>query len=202
MDASLFPARARENSLSPEERNALVLSCQKLCRAMARKAAFGVSGVDADDLEQEALVACVEASARWHPDQGTKFSTYATPCIQRHLNNIVTRVRCEGNVNVESWDSVADPRTLEDAGDAETATESSLTPQQREAVARLPEQSRVAVLLVLEGFAPDRIATRLGLEVKDVKLILRNAEKQLRKDLAWVELPGLFGITDEFHDAA
>jgi RNA polymerase sigma factor (sigma-70 family) len=200
MNATLFAPAHTPNALSIEERNALVLSCTKLCRSLAKRAAFGVAGVDAEDLEQEALVACVEAAKRWLPDQGSKFSTYAVPCIQRHLANLVTRFRCEANIQIDEWESITDPRSETDADETDSAAV-GLTPQQSVAMSRLPEQMRAAVLLVLQGFGPDRIAERLGQPVKDVKLILRNAEKQLRKDLAWVDLPGLFGIDEEFRAA-
>jgi RNA polymerase sigma factor (sigma-70 family) len=200
---TLFPTLVppRENSLTTEERNALVMTCERLCHSIARRVGSGVPGIDLEDLGQEALVACVEAAKRWHPDQGTKFSTYATPCIERHLTSLTTRVRCEATVHMDSWESVTDPRSLEVAEEGSGETDLALTPEQQVAMDRLPDQSRVAVTLVLQGLAPDRIAERLGIAVKDAKLILRNAEKQLRKDLAWVSLPGLFGVTEEFADA-
>lgn len=193
----LFPTLAppRENSLTTAERNALVLSCERLCGSIARRLAAGVAGADAEDLEQEALLACVAAARRWHPGYGTKFSTYATPCITQHLAAIVTRIRCESTTHVEDGDSIPDTR---EAAEVEPADRPAvaLTEEQEEALFRLPEDQHTAVCMVLHGASPDQIADRLGKSVKDVKLLLRNAARDLRRSLAWLSRPDLFGGGD------
>lgn len=194
---TLFPTLvpARENALTTEERNALVLSCERLCKAVARKTSAGVAGADIEDMEQEALVACVAAARRWRPDVGSKFSTYATPCIERHLANIITRIRCEASQQIEECERIPDGREPGDA-DAPERQPLSLTEEQEEALFRLPEDQHAAVCMVLHGASPDQIADRLGKPAKDVKLILRNAAQQLRRSLAWLSRPDLFGGGD------
>lgn len=193
----LFPTLVppRENSLTTAERNALVLSCERLCGSIARRLAAGVAGADADDLEQEALLACVAAARRWHPGYGTKFSTYATPCITQHVAAIVTRIRCEASARIEDGAGVPDPHAA-DGADAPDRPAVALTGEQEEALFRLPEDQHTAVCMVLHGASPDQIADRLGKSVKDTKLLLRNAARDLRRSLAWLSRPDLFGGGD------
>lgn len=191
---TLFPTLLppRENALTAGERNALVLSCEPLCRWVVRKLTAGVAGADQDDLEQEALVACCEAAKRWRPDAGTKFSTYAIACVERHVAGVVARIRCESTTHVEDGDSIPDTR---EATEVELADRPAvvLTEEQEEALFRLPEDQHTAVCMVLHGASPDQIADRLGRSVKDVKLIIRNAARDLRRSLAWLSRPDLFG---------
>lgn len=193
-------APAKHNSLSAEERNALVLSCERMCIGIARKAVHGARGLDVDDLTQEAMVSCVEASKRWDPTRGVKFSSYAHKCIARDVNKIVVAHRSKGEVQSEDWDGFVDPQTA----DGPTTPGREFTPEQLAAIDRLPETARLVVRLVLDdGLSPARIADQVGLGIKDVKLVLRNAAAQLRKDLAFFNRPALFdlcGAPDE--DAA
>ncbi|HYH67430.1 MAG TPA: sigma-70 family RNA polymerase sigma factor [Urbifossiella sp.] len=192
MTATLLePATSKFNDLTPEERNALVVSVERLCRGLARRALGTVLGLDVDDLTQEALVAATEAAALWKPDREVRFSTYATTAITRHLGKLVTAHRCRAEVQTDDWVGFASPADGEEHAEGRDGHE--LTPQQEAAVARLPERSRAAVLLVIrDGLSPDQVGEQLGTSVKDVKLILRNAADQLRKDLALIARPALF----------
>jgi RNA polymerase sigma factor (sigma-70 family) len=200
MITTLFPDLFAEplNDLTTGERNALVLSCERLCASLARQACVGVPGIDADDLTQEALLVCTEASVKWSPRLSVKFSSYATTGIKRHLGKLVSAHRSRGTVQVESWDDVP---TARPGDDDEPANAEEFTAEQAEAVARLIEPMRTVVRLVLEdGLPPDRIAAQLGSTTKDVKLMLRNAAAQLRRDLASMSRPALFdfcGVSEE-----
>lgn len=190
MATTLFPDLFPEpvNDLSTAERNALVLSCEKLCRSLSRSAA--VPGMDAEDMEQEALVVCVEAARRWGPRLGVKFSTYVTTAIRRHLANLVSAHKSAGTVHLESWDAVEAPGEREGDGD-----DFEFTAEQEYALSRLSAEARAVVrMTVAERLPPDRVAARIGKETKDVKLILRNAAKALRKDLADLDKPALFEV--------
>jgi DNA-directed RNA polymerase specialized sigma24 family protein len=128
-----------------------------------------------------------------------KFSSYATTGIKRHLGKLVVAHRSRGTVQVEGWDDVPNRPTDDDEGG--NAVE--FTAEQAEAVSRLAEPMRTVVRLVLEdGLPPDRIATQLGSEVKDVKLMLRNAAAQLRRDLAFMIRPALFDFCGVAEDEA
>lgn len=202
MATTLFPDLFADpvNDLSTEERNALVLRCERLCASLARGALGGVPGLDADDLTQEALLVFTEAAAKWSPRLGVKFSSYVTTGVRRHLDKLVITHRSRGEVSPESWDTVPG---REEVGDEEQAAAEGYTATQAEAVARLTEPMRTAVRLVLdERLSPDRIAVQLNLSTKDVKLLLRNAAHQLRRDLASLGRPGLFELVGAEAEAA
>lgn len=196
MTAALFETRSpKANKLSPSECNALVLSCEGLCKNLAREAAeFAGLLHHLDDLQHDAALACVEASRRYQPGQGTKFSTYATPCIKRHLLRCVEQLRPDATaVRFESWDVVPD----EGSDAEEPAATLVLDPDQRAALDRIRPGDREAVRLVFcEGLSPDRAAEQIGVGVKDVKLMLRNAARSLGREKQWLAKPGLFILTE------
>jgi RNA polymerase sigma factor (sigma-70 family) len=179
------------NSLTEGERMALVESCKRTCAHEARRAARNSPGHEFEDLEQEALLACVEASRRWSPDAGTKFNTYATACIRRYLQSVTARHRGDGIVHLESWDAVVQPDGTGDEPDGEP---DPLTARQEDALARLGEPARTILkMVVVDGLTPDQVATQLDRPVKDIKLIMRNAAKALPKEIVRASTPSLFG---------
>lgn len=178
------------NTLTDAERMALVESCSRTCAKEARAAAKANPAHEFEDLEQEALLACVEAAQRWSPAAGTKFNTYATACIRRHLANVTTRHRGEGVVHIEGWDAVVQP---DREGDEEADELKPLTDAQAEALARLGEPAvTVVTLLVVNKLTPDQVAMQLGRPVKDIKLIARNAAKALPREIVRASAPNLF----------
>ena len=56
-----------------------------LCRAIARK--FRGQGVEVEDLEQVAAIALMTAIARFEPERGFKFTTFAMPTIAGEVRN-------------------------------------------------------------------------------------------------------------------
>jgi RNA polymerase sigma factor (sigma-70 family) len=178
------------NTLSEPERMLLVDSAKRTCAKEARVAAHANPAHEFEDLEQEAFLACVEAARRWSPTAGTKFNTYATACIRRHLANVTTAHRGEGQTHIEGWDAVATP---DRSGVEEEDAVESLTETQTAALARLGEPARTVVtLIVVNGLSPDQVAVQLNRPVKDVKLIARNAAKALPRELARAAAPNLF----------
>lgn len=164
--------RPATNALTDEERAALVESCDRTCMREARNAALKSGRHEFDDLLQEAYVACVQAAQRWLPDFGTKFNTYATACVRRHLTNVISHGRTD-NVRVDDWDSVS--RQRPDLNPARV-----LTPDEERIIGELkPEAVRIVTLIVSEKLTPEQVAERVGRTVKDVKLIIRNAAPKL-----------------------
>lgn len=191
MNANLFNIEipAPENSLPEGERMELVENCQRTCAKEARVAALKNPAHAFEDLEQEALLACVLASRRWSPTMGAKFNTFATSCIKRHLKNVVTNHRGEGVVRIEGWDAVPQPdrEGVEEEDEVEPLSE-----EQEQALRRLGEPAfTVVTLLVVHKLSPEQVAVQLDLPLKDVKLIARNAGKTLPKNLRWVHSPSL-----------
>lgn len=183
-----------ENTLSEAERGHLVESCLNLCRKVARQAAARSPGEDIDDLEGEAMLACVEAAKRWHPpapgQPAAKFSTFAQAYMQKRLKGLVADRRQElAALRGANWDLIAD-RGEDFADDSATYAPNE---NERELLSKLTEPAREAVrLVVFEGLPPDRVADQLGMSVKDVKLILRNASKALTKAKLKLAEPALF----------
>lgn len=181
------------NDMTREERDALILGCQNLCRKLASSAAGTVPGADVDDLYGEALLACVEAAATWTPDGDAKFSTFAASYIRKRLMGPASDQRREaGHARPEDWNDVADPDARGWGGAA------PISPEDTDRLAKLDEPARSAVrLVVFRGESPDRAAAQLGMSVKDLKLVLRNSAKTLIR-LAAVDAatPPLFGPPD------
>ncbi len=203
MTTTLFPGLFAQpvNDLTTGERNALVLSCERLCASLARKAVGTVPGIEVDDLTQEALLVCVEAAAKWSPRLGVKFSSYVTTGITRHMGKLVVGHRSRGTVQVETWDDLSAVQAV--AEEEQEAEPEEFTPEQAEAIGRLAEPMQTVVRLVLVGrLSPDRIAAQLGSTVKDVKLMLRNAAAQLRRSLAFISRPALFDFCGAVEEQA
>jgi RNA polymerase sigma factor (sigma-70 family) len=76
----------------PVDRDTLVLANLPYARKLAR--AFAGSGLDRDDLEQEAALALVEASHSYDPqaNPGVPFSAYARPFLVRRLGALIGQV--------------------------------------------------------------------------------------------------------------
>lgn len=183
------------NNLSPAVREAMVEGCINLCKKLARRIAKTIPGADVDDLEGEAMLACAEASIQWIPDSSygnSKFSTFAHSYIEKRLRGLATDQREQTQcVHLESWESVSG----REEEDGDTDNEVSLTGDDRELLVKIPEPARTAVrLVVFDRRTPDQVAAELGMDVKDVKLILRNAAKTLAQQKEIMGRPSLFLI--------
>jgi RNA polymerase sigma factor (sigma-70 family) len=72
-----------------EEQALLVRDHHTTAMIVARLVAsrFSWSVVDVDDLRQEATIALHEAAARWDPDRGVKFNTYASRIVSGRIGD-------------------------------------------------------------------------------------------------------------------
>lgn len=194
---SLFEACAATldapNNLSDHERNRLVESCLPWCKKLAREHAKSINladrHFDIEDLESEAYVACVHASQFYRPDRGTKFITMASAWIRTHLRSVTDsrRVVVPGRMS--------QPELVEEQdcdGDAE-----AYSPNEAEErmLRTLDEPARTVVrLIVFDGLRPEQVAAQLGMEVKDVKLVMRNSAEKLGKYLKNESEPSLWSL--------
>jgi RNA polymerase sigma factor (sigma-70 family) len=161
--------RPATNSLTQDERNELVASCDRTCKSEARKATLQSSGRhEFDDLLQEAYIACIGASKRWLPDVGVQFNSYATACVRRHLKNLISHGRTD-DVRVEDWDTVK-------VWNSDATSPRALTPDEERVIGQMkPETARIIRLIVAERLTPQQVAEQIERPVKDVKLIIRNS---------------------------
>jgi len=178
-----------ENALPQSVRDALVEGCVNLCKKVARTFARTIPGADVEDLEGEAALACVEAARFWQPEGSAKFSTFAQSYMEKRLKGLAADQRQSAAlVRPEDWDPIA-----RDADEAPEEENAGPTDDDRELLAKLDEPARTAVrLVVFERTAPDRAAEQLGMPVKDLKLVLRNAAKVLEKEKEKMGRPSLF----------
>lgn len=196
MASWLADAKKKPNALPTHERQQLTLSCQSLCRKIARehvaKMAQHGRREEVDDCESEAFLACVEASQYYDPTCGVKFTTYSAQWIRTALLAWSNKQATQLAGGMEYPDLVAD-REVEIPDDIEVEIDA----RQRVLLAQLTEPDRTIVLLThFAKQSPDRVATRLNLDVKDVKLRMRNAAGKLTSFMANVledSQGGLFG---------
>lgn len=195
----LFPGSEprRPNDLTPAVRQGLVEGCLNLCRKLARQSAGYVTVSDVEDLEGEAFLACTVAATYWRPEGDAKFSTFAQSYIRERLKGLASdQQRRAIHTHSADFDLMADER---DDGDEDGESTADVpTPADEELIIKLPEQSREVVrLAVFDRLPPERIADRLGYEVKDVKLVMRNAAKELVKQKLRLSRPGLFADPED-----
>lgn len=188
-----------DNDLSEAARNALVESCMNLCRKLARQAVADVVNADIADLEGEAFLACCQAAKAYRPDgvgvefcaeSAAKFATFAHPYITKRLRGLSQdQRRLAAMARPEKWEIVPESEAVDSEEPIEPDDEA------RELLAKIPEPSRTAArLVVFERRSPDQVAEQLGIPVKDVKLVLRNAAKELQREKRRLAHPGLFGF--------
>jgi RNA polymerase sigma factor (sigma-70 family) len=194
---------AGPNSLTEAERQKLVLSvvdwCRKLANAHYKTLRESVrAALDVDDLHSEAFVAATEAAEYFDPRRGIQFTTFSAAYIRTHLTGIADPRHALAARSVESAEEFPDragegedPAAL--AEEAEEAaligtcerwnkSEEEVRQIWRRLLSNLPEPTREIVrLLVFERQPASRIAMRLGMKAKDVRLHLRNAAKRLTK---------------------
>jgi DNA-directed RNA polymerase specialized sigma24 family protein len=144
--------------------------------------------MDVANLEGEALLACVEAARFWEPEGAAKFATFAQAYVQKRLRGMAADQKKEAAaLRQANWDLI--PDELDD--DETEITEP--TEEQEAILGALAEPMRTAVRqIVFEGLTPARVAAQMGVEVKDLKLSIRNAATALRRAKAHMSAPNLF----------
>ncbi len=81
--------KVEKTKLSPEARNAMVLDHQRLIWKIARKNIRDFHDLSEEDLFQAGVIGAIEATKRFEPVRGNKFSTYATYWIRNSIREAV-----------------------------------------------------------------------------------------------------------------
>lgn len=195
------PVPPGENSLTPAERESLVLANLGLARQLAGVFARLDSTSDADDLYGESCLAITEAARRWHPvgspgnPTGIKFGTYASIYLRRRLTGrVIDATPRNGRAVVRGLDmgtlaSRVETQSREDYGPDDFDRE-LLVGLNREAI-------EVVHAVVFEGITAAEAAVRFNRPEKDISLIIRNALPALKRRRKWLDLPDLFDTADE-----
>jgi len=142
----------------------------------------------AEDLAQESFLRVYRARHSWRPE--AKFSTWlyrvtANACLNE-LRSRRTRRAVESTAPAVPGDGAtpdaADPKA---EGPGEALVRKETAERVREAVARLPEDQRLAVVLSkYEGLSYRELADAMDRSVPAVKSLLVRARENLRTDLA------------------
>jgi DNA-directed RNA polymerase specialized sigma24 family protein len=204
---TLFPESVEQlraagpNALSEPERQGLVVGvidwCRKLAHQHARKLRSKGRTPDTDNLEGEAFLAATEAAQYFDERRGVRFTTFAGAWVRTHLMSVtddrldVAAAPLDEPAWVEMRADGGDPAVLAEeaeegqflrAVEAWGESEAEVPEIWRRLLGNLAGTAREAVrLLVFERLPASRIAQQLGMEVKDVRLVLRNAAARLSK---------------------
>ena len=156
---------------------AIVARMTPLIHAQVRS--YRCTGIEDEDLAQEALLGLLAAVRSYCADRGASFTTYATACIRHRLISVIRRYgsRADYEMPLE-----------EDLDLTDAAADPALRLQEQEALSGLLTQLRQrltpleysVLLLRLSDLSYEEIAHRLSTTKKAVD----NAVQRLRRKLA------------------
>lgn len=150
----------------------------------SKASGLGGSGVDADDLLQEGLIALDCAAGSFNEADAASFRTYASACIRNRLISAVRKVN-SGKNRINS-SAVSLDTQIDTAADPETEPENLIVSVERmsELWKKIEESlsgSEFDVLrLYLEGAGYEQIADRLGISVKSCDNAMQRVRRKLR----------------------
>ncbi len=127
----------------------------------------------AEEIAQETWMAVVDAAERYSPD--ARFKTWLFQ-IARNRSADYWRRRDNQHTPLEDG-----PDAPELAANSPTIDQEVLTSQLSQAIAQLPEEQRTALLLQMQGFSIDDIASISDCGKETVKSRLRYARDQLQQ---------------------
>lgn len=170
------------------------------------------SGIDPDDVEQEAQLGLVEAAARFRPELGTKFSAFARPFIRGHICRLFEgRKRSPRTFDPLAYQASKDVHDRVRDRDFSDRSEGAPRPSRifldvdrheedrlerlRTALAGLPEFNAAvaAARFGLHGGEPGtllEIAHRMGRGVGTIRKIIDNSLATLREEIEAAEDDG------------
>ena len=144
---------------------------------------------EAEDLAQRVFLQVYRSAARYQPT--ARFTTWLFTIVHNTIRNEHRRRIRHAADSLEALAQPADSegtgQQLPDPGARDPAAEvvhRELQERIQEAIGRLPEQQRTAVLLCrYEGLAYEEIAQVLGCSVSAVKSLLHRARESLKEEL-------------------
>jgi RNA polymerase sigma-70 factor (ECF subfamily) len=144
---------------------------------------------EAEDLAQRVFIQVFRSASRYKPT--AKFTTWLFTITH---NTILNEHRRRARHATQSLDAMAQPDDSDEAGvqvadpragdPAREAAERELQERIQQAIERLPDAQRTAVILCrFEGLAYEEIAQVLGCSVSAVKSLLHRARQTLKEQL-------------------
>jgi RNA polymerase sigma-70 factor (ECF subfamily) len=144
---------------------------------------------EAEDLAQRVFVQVYRSASRYKPS--AKFTTWLFTIVR---NTVLNEYRRRSRHAADSLEAMAQPQHPDGVGvqitdpqaadPGETMAQRELQDRILEAIERLPEQQRVAVILCrYEGLPYEEIARVLKCSVSAVKSLLHRARQTLKEEL-------------------
>ena len=205
MVATATPKRRnsrRLNDLSQPERDALVISADKICRALAGTN-HAYPSYPRDDALSDAYAAAVVAATTWQPDGGAAYLTYAHSYINRRLRGYrIDAVRraesapagsaevdlelvaigdsCDVLCRVAKAEAVDSPEQV--GAEITTALLTEIRRQlfAAELAALPPAMVEMVEMVVSDGLTVSQIAARRGCRQGVVRMTLANAVRRIQ----------------------
>ena len=132
---------------------------------------------DAEEVAQEAFLRVWQHAHRWQPDGGASFRTWLNRVV---VNLCIDRKRRPGMAALDDQPDPVDPQAT--PFEARLANETG--ERVAEALARLPERQRAAIVLCYwEGESNIAAAEALGVTVGALESLLIRAKRSLRDEL-------------------
>lgn len=132
---------------------------------------------DAEEVAQEAFLRVWQHAQRWQPDGGASFRTWLNRVV---VNLCIDRKRRPGMAALDDQPEPVDPQAT--PFEARLANETG--ERVAEALARLPERQRAAIVLCYwEGESNIAAAEALGVSVGALESLLIRAKRSLRDEL-------------------
>jgi len=136
---------------------------------------------EAEDVAQEVFIRIYKAAATYTPD--AKFTTYLYTIVRNLCFNVLRSRRQAVIISVDDEALPELPAKNEDP--VERITREYVGEKVRQAVAKLPENMRLAVILSkYHGLSYDEVAVIMGCSVTAVKLRVHRAKAILAKELS------------------
>jgi RNA polymerase sigma-70 factor, ECF subfamily len=133
------------------------------------------NAADAEDVAQEAMLRVWVHAPRWQP-----LALFRTWLTRVTVNLCLDRKRRAPWVELEAAGDIVDPTP----GASEQAEQSERERQVAEAIAKLPDRQRVAIVLTYnEGMSNGEVAEALGTSVSAVETLLVRGKQNLRRAL-------------------
>ncbi|MDE1169862.1 MAG: sigma-70 family RNA polymerase sigma factor [Verrucomicrobium sp.] len=190
-----MPVPSPDDASLTEDHSKLVTDHLHLAQVVAGDYS-NISGLDRDDVLQEARKALIHAALKFDPSRGTKFSSYAGQAIRNTLKDLYGRQK-----KIKEMEAVhlEEPIFREGERNEDNLTGYDVTTEQREndqqiekresnaiiasQIARLPERTQIMVRGFMAGKTYAILAEEMGISRPAICTILHDAFKTLRQRL-------------------
>jgi RNA polymerase sporulation-specific sigma factor len=163
--------------------------------ARAKGRAFFLAGADANDVEQEGLIALFKAARDFRPDRTASFKAFAELCVNRHvitairaaarrkhqpLNSYISVSPCGPEDQDQSADKLLGPDPSGDPAE-EVGSKERLDDARRRVTEALTVLETDVLSMHLGGYSYQEISDRVGRHVKSIDNSLQRIRRKLKR---------------------